>query len=705
MPQRALAPLAIFAASIASAAQGAESTAIEEIVVTADFRDTELMRKPASVSVFSAEDAAEHGVRHVEDLLDAAPNVAWASGASRARFLQVRGIGDLEQYAEPKYYPSVGILVDDLEVGDAANAAMLFDVDQVEILRGPQGAPFGASGYAGLVNVRTREPGDASKLHLVGGAGSHASRAFGLAAGRALGERAAARFAVHRSVSDGYVENAHLGRDDTSGFEETVLRLKLRLSPRASSRYDVGVFLFDSDNGYDAWSLDNERTTYADQPGRDAQRTVALATRGEWAVGDGGSLQGTVNLLESDLHYSYDADWISDAFCVAYLCSGGNDTAAEIFARERRRATGDLRFVSPSAVVGVYANDAEERLDYRYPSAWYGEYASASTYGTRRVAAYGEYSYDADEFSIVAGARVERMRGDYRDSNGFVDNSEETLWNGSLQFVYPLAANSMAYGSLTRAARPGGINVAASSQQPFMSPDFQAFTARRLAFDAESLLGLEGGLKLNALQGRLNLRLAAFAMSRRNAQLETWMWDDGAGLWIGYLDSTSAASSYGAEAEAELNVGDKLQLFAMASRMGTAVDAIEVFDLDAYEFVRKADRRLAKAPAYQYRLGARMRLADRWSASASLAGQDETYYGYYHDGRIAGHVLANASLAWEGDTVRVQLWGRNLANRSYATHALYFGADPRDHYGNWANRTYLQLGAPRSWGVDFRLAL
>lgn len=704
MPQRALACLAIFAASTAPATLGAESAAIEEIVVTADFRATELMRKPAGVSVFSAEDAAERGANHVEDLLDAAPNVAWASGASRARFLQIRGIGDLEQYTEPKYYPSVGILVDGLEVGDAANAALLFDVDQVEILRGPQGAPFGASGYAGLVNVRTRDPGD-SKLHLAGGAGSHASRAFGLAAGRTLNESVAARFAAHRSVGDGYTKNAHLGREDTSGFEETVLRLKLRVSRRDSSRYDVGVFLFDSDNGYDAWSLDNERTTHADQPGRDAQRTVALATRGEWSIGDSGLLQGAVNLLDSDLHYSYDADWISDAFCVAYLCSGGNDTSAEIFARERRRATGDLRFVWPSAVVGVYANDAEERLDYRFPSAWYGEYASASTYDTRRLAAYGEYRHDADEFSIIAGARMERIQGDYRDSAGVANGGEETLWNGSLQLVFPLAERSMAYASLTRAARPGGINVAASSQQPFMSPVFQAFTARRLAFDAESLLGLEGGLKLNAMRGRLNLRLAAFAMSRSNAQLETWMWDGDAGLWIGYLDSTSAASSYGLEAEAELNVGDRLQLFAMGSGMETAVDAIEVFDLDAYEFVRKTDRDLAKAPAYQYRLGARLRLARRWIASASLAGQDETYYGYYHDGRIAGHVLANAGLAWQNDAVRVQLWGRNLANRSYGTHALYFGADPRDNYGNWANRTYLQLGAPRSWGVDFTLAL
>ena len=705
---KAAACLAALFAGSAQPASGAESEAdsddIEEIVVTADFRATALMRTPTSASIFGAEEAAEQGARHLEDLLGAAPNVAWASGASRARFLQVRGIGDLEQYAEPKYYPSVGIVVDGLEVGDAANAAMLFDVAQVEVLRGPQGAPFGASGYAGLVNVRTREPSAAPELRLVGGAGSHASRTLGLAAGGALGAGVAARFAAHRSASDGYTTNAHLGRDDTGDFEETALRLKLRFSPREAARYDFGAFLFDSDNGYDAWSLDNERTTYADQPGKDAQRTMALATRGEWIVGDDGLLQGSVNLLESDLHYSYDADWISDAFCVSFLCSSGNDTAAEIFERERRRATADIRLVLSKTVFGVYANDAEERLDYRYPSFWYGDYSSASTYATRRLAAYGEYRHDAGSYSIIAGARVERFQDDYRDGFGFASSGQETLWSGDLRLVYPLAENSIAYVSLARAERPGGINVAASSQRPAMSPVFQTFTERRLAFDAESLLGLEGGLKLRALGERLSLRLAAFAMSRRNAQLETWMWDGDAGLWIGYLDSTSDAKSRGLEAEAELHASDGIALFAMGSLLKTEVDAIEVFDLDVYDFVSKTERRLAKAPSFQYSLGLRLRLAERWRFSAWLAGQDDTYYGYYHDGRIDGYVLANASLTWQREAAQVRLWGRNLGDRTFGTHALYFGADPRDNYGNWSNRTYLQLGPPRSWGVDVELA-
>ena len=130
-----------------------ETLALEEIVVTADFRDAGLMSSAASISVLSEALMEERGAQHIEDILSAAPNISWSTGASRSRFIQIRGVGDLEQYAEPKYYPAVGIVLDDMELGSAANAGMLFDVAQVEVLRGPQGTRFGSSAHAGIVNI------------------------------------------------------------------------------------------------------------------------------------------------------------------------------------------------------------------------------------------------------------------------------------------------------------------------------------------------------------------------------------------------------------------------------------------------------------------------------------------------------------------------------------------------------------------------
>ena len=89
--------------AIAVAAPGAYSAEeLEEIVVTADFRQTQLMTSAASVSVLGELQFEERGAQHLEDVLSAAPNVSWSTGASRSRFIQMRGVGDLEQYAEPK---------------------------------------------------------------------------------------------------------------------------------------------------------------------------------------------------------------------------------------------------------------------------------------------------------------------------------------------------------------------------------------------------------------------------------------------------------------------------------------------------------------------------------------------------------------------------------------------------------------------------
>ena len=117
------------------------SDALEEVIVTANYRDAALMNTVGSISVVGQDTISERAAQHLEDVLNAVPNVTWASGASRSRFVQVRGVGDLEQYYDPKYYPSVGMMLDKLELGDSANAGMLFDVAQVEVLRGP-GHPF-----------------------------------------------------------------------------------------------------------------------------------------------------------------------------------------------------------------------------------------------------------------------------------------------------------------------------------------------------------------------------------------------------------------------------------------------------------------------------------------------------------------------------------------------------------------------------------
>ena len=145
--------IGLVAPAQASQADQAEAPVIEEVVVTAEFRPMSAAAVPGSVSVL---DPAASGdlINHLDELLSRAANVNLTSGASRARFFQIRGIGERSQFVEP-LNPSVGLIVDGVDLSGLGGAATLFDVQQVEVLRGPQGTLYGANAMAGLINVVT----------------------------------------------------------------------------------------------------------------------------------------------------------------------------------------------------------------------------------------------------------------------------------------------------------------------------------------------------------------------------------------------------------------------------------------------------------------------------------------------------------------------------------------------------------------------
>lgn len=110
--------------------------------------------------------------KHLEQLLNLAPNINFSSGASRGRFIQIRGIGERSQFIEP-LNPSVGILVDGIDFTGIAGAATTMDIKQVEILRGPQGTLYGANALAGLINLTSNQPTGTTQGNLSLAAGSH----------------------------------------------------------------------------------------------------------------------------------------------------------------------------------------------------------------------------------------------------------------------------------------------------------------------------------------------------------------------------------------------------------------------------------------------------------------------------------------------------------------------------------------------------
>ena len=98
------------------------------------------------------------------------PNLNWAGDTSRPRYFQLRGIGELEQY-QGAPNPSVGFLIDDIDFSGLGMAATMFDVDQMEVLRGPQATRYGANALAGLIYVTSAQPEDHFDSRIELGAG------------------------------------------------------------------------------------------------------------------------------------------------------------------------------------------------------------------------------------------------------------------------------------------------------------------------------------------------------------------------------------------------------------------------------------------------------------------------------------------------------------------------------------------------------
>ncbi len=712
-PRATLPAVSALAALLALAAFPAPLSAqeLEEIVVTAGFRDRDLMTSPGSATVVDEQTARDRAAQHLESLLAVAPNINYASGASRARFIQVRGIGDLEQFIDPKHFPSVGVAFDDIDLGGTANAGMLFDAGQVEILRGPQGTRFGTGALAGLINIRGNRPSDEFMAYMEGGIGNYGARHLGAVVSGPLGDAAGARIALQKNQGDGYIDNAALGRSDTNGYDETTVRATLEAAPNDRSTYGLTTFHFDGKNGYDAFSLDNTRTTLSDEPGRDDQQSTALAGRAEWSLGEAATLSAVATWLDGDLAYGYDEDWTFDGICDGTLCDPVWDryVAADEYLRDRSEVSFDLRLLGDARpggqgasieyVVGAYAQRRDEDLQRIRTDPWsVAEFSSA--YETDREALYGQIDIvpEGSRISFTAGFRYERFDDAYSDTGGFASSTDDTLTSGELTLAWEASAATTLYATIARGAKAGGVNTAASSSFALMQPLFQEFMRGRLLVGKETLLNRELGLKGRYADGRLALRAALFAMQRDNAQLESWMWDGGAFLWIGFLDNVDGSNT-GAELEIEFDATARTHLFASLGWLDTEVDRIETYDLDLGGFVERTGIDQAKSPELQFNVGANVAISDRWRARVEVEGRGDNRFGYYHLGTLPSYTLLNASVAADFGSTELMFWGRNLADEDYAVHGLYFGNDPRK---GWINETYLQYGEPRVVGVTAR---
>ncbi|HZF17831.1 MAG TPA: TonB-dependent receptor [Steroidobacteraceae bacterium] len=681
----------VVACAGAFSAYAAEPDWLDEIVVTATLRDESLRDVPASVTVLPEKTLQQSGVQHFEDVLSLVPNLNWAGATSRPRYFQLRGIGELEQY-QGAPNPSVGFLIDDIDFSGIGMPATLFDVQQVEVLRGPQGTRYGANALAGLIKFKTLDPDPELTARTELTLGEDDTRALGAAVSGPLGGDALGlRLSLQDYRADGFRHNAYLGRDDTNRRDELTARGKLHWAPSAATTVDVTALYADLANGYDAFAIDNSYTTLSDKPGMDSQRSLAGALRVDHHFADSVDLLALATFAHSDMEQSYDGDWGNDVDWGAFA---PNDYTSRTL-RRHETATAELRlgsangtdraeaFGERSWVAGLYYLKLDEDNDGL--DVYNGEVLTAltSTYGADTLAAYGQVRWPlADRFALTGGFRLERWSADYRDSDAEHFEPADTMWGGEIALNYQVDDARTAYFALSRGYKTGGFNIG-----PGVPDD-------RRRFGPETLANIELGLKGGWLAGRVTGDASLFYSRRQNQQVSTSIQPDPANpLFVFYTDN-ARGENYGLESSWRWAVTERWDLGATLGLLSTRYIDYLFGDRDL------DGREQASAPEYEYSVSIGYQHPRGWLAHLDVAGKDNFYFDASNDEQSHPYTLVNLRFGYAAERWSATVWGRNVFDVRYAVRGFFFGNEPPD----FPDKLYLRLGDPRQWGVtvDYR---
>ena len=667
-----------------------ELNELERIVIRGALTATPLSQMATSISVVDKQAIQARQAQHLEDILNRAANVNFARGASRGRFVQIRGIGERSQFTDP-VNPSVGYLVDGINYSGLLAGASTFDIEQVEIFKGPNSARFGADGLAGMINVLTKDAASETSLNAQMGVANFGSWHLGAALGGGLSDTVDYRLSIHQNNSDGFVENTWLGRDDTNGIDELTARAKLNWQASDDLQVKTVIHLIDVDNGYDGFSLDRDRTTLSDEPGVDSQQSEALAVTLDYQGLDWANMQLQGSFMQADLVYGYDEDW-----SYVGIAPGWEYSSTDYYYRDREDSTLQAKISSKHGepnnwVIGLYLADKTENLRREYT---YLAVPFSSVVSRQDSALFGQYKFVmTPQQWLTTSLRVASQNLDYQDSsliNQVIDHSD---WGAEISYHQKVSNNSMLYLSLLRSYKMGGVNGQALGKIDDEDiAEFRQDLLDNAVFDAESLVGIEFGVKGTNQDGSLLVDFTTFYQKREDVQYKNSIVRDQS--FVDFYNNAVGGINYGIEASINYIVSDSVETFLNIGYLKTEINGITRQDGSSID---KRDQ--AHAPSYHVNAGLNWRISGNLNWLIEFDAKDEFFYSFSHDQQSDDIFIAHTSFDYQLDNWQISLYARNLFDEQYANRGFNFGNDPRDEY---QGHLYEQFGEPRRLGLNVR---
>ena len=688
--------LSLLASSVAAYAQQtnvsntSDSTPsdIERVIVSGDFRQTTLDQLSASATILDQERLRSRQPSHIDSVLNSIPNVNFAAGASRGRFVQIRGIGERSQFAEP-INPSVSFIVDEFDFSGLAAAGLIFDTKQLEVYRGPQATLYGTGALAGAVKLSSNDVGSDAPDYVEARIGNKESYRIEGATGDDINTDWGYRVALVHNRSDGFVENTFLNRSDTANIDETALRFAVEGSVDERTTLALTYRWYDIDNGYDAFSLDNDNKTLSDEPGFDEHQTHAVSARSTTNTAAGDFILIATH-ASHNIAYGYDEDWTFTGF------HPWGYTSFDAYYRDVETQTGEMRFVSSDSAalfdgmtdwtIGVFYKSTEEKLLRQYT---YLDSDFASEYTPTTTAIYAQTESRLNEnLVLVAGLRVENYDFDYADNNQLTRAFDTTMVGGKVALQYT-QGDHFYYGSISRGYKGAGFN-----------PDSRVNDNQRF-FDEEYNWNYEVGVKGPLFTPDLIARAAIFYMDRKDTQVSDFdviTRDDGTAGFVDIIDNADLGTNKGAELELSWIASDAWQLDASVGYLSATFEGYTLAD-----GTEVSEQRQAQSPKWTANLYSEYALTDNMLWRVDVDYKSEYRFSDGHDVTSPSTTLVNSEIVMLHGDWQTSLWVQNAFDREYYTRGFGgFSNDPRDEYA--FDEPYYQIGNGRQFGVTVKYA-
>lgn len=714
--------IAAAAAIVVTTTSVAQERVIEEVVVTATKRAENLQDVPIAVSAFTGTQLEEAGVRDIRDIVRQTPGLTMNAAGETEGAIFIRGIGSVAPGIGAD--PAVGIYIDGLYAARGTNAmAAFFDVERVEVVKGPQGTLFGRNASAGAISIITRKPeiGESYGSVLVG-FGDEGQQKYEFIYNAAIGTDSALRLGVKHDRRDGLYENSVTGKD-LNGRDHTNARLSYAYDGDGSYRTNISAEYIEFSNtaGFvTPGEAYGSTVAQNDAPADQMLQSLRLNWTNIWDVGENLELTSITGYYTHDVNvFPVDADLIdlfvadfqepqdANFFSQEFRLGSSNETldwfVGASYVKEELGFRNELRY-DEFIAAALFELDAldTDNANICDGSADFGDGngvvsipvcvspANEMPSGdgeTTSIAVFGDATWHVNTvFDVNFGIRYTE------DDKSIVYNNPATtgLLGGldaqifgpitpgpvpasrtfdsvdpRLALNFHVADGVMLYVSAARGYKSGGLN-----------RQFDPVSQTVLPFDKEENTAYEGGIKSKFWGGRGQINAAIFANSYENFQLEELL------NLVPQVTNVGDVDVQGAEVEFQFLLTDSVEIWGSLGLLDTEVK-------NSPDNSRNGNR-TPQSPETTGSLGARYAVtagSGELSAMAFWSYTDDYFFDLANTLLQDSYSTIDARVAWANETWGIALAAENLSDEEYLATQFPF----------------LDINTQRAWGRLLRL--